>query len=604
MINNCINTFQYWIDNRNINIAFLLVKEFPLVFNKKQLNSIHKILAYIEKDNNNNINIKLIHLFFSGIIQNFEKGLEYFFLSTIDKKNSDYNLEHTDTITKMLSYKYTNNIGINLSEMEYDVLVSYFTSIIQSDDFLKWNINHQFRFLSAITSIFMFERPFVFKKLCNLLGRIFNIYLQNIKNNPYVFMSLYDGLRMLFWKAREQPYRYVIHFDEAITKPYAKYLDQYHNQFKHLQRSKKKEIKNVCFMLTNTYCVPGYSPAYLLKTIHKAHYDYGNSNIKFYLYSIGGFARDINHEYENSLKKANITIREFNSLINHEDYLKILNSANSDNIDVAIMNMNFSTQAFLFSAQIAPYQIYLNHGFSAFTPSNMDHCIWFNNEVVPQFLQEYTVANHYNITKIDYWKYYDTNIGAMNDELKQEKEKELLKYPINKIILGNMQSLERITKEFLEIIVAILQNNENIIFICCGSGDMHLINSYRDKHQLHNKLFTPGFINPHVYGHMIDIVMNTPFSSALSVLDFLVKGKIVVSFPKGTIEPIEIDKIGLIVSSDEEYIDVVSRLIRDKDFYKQIKNKINNNFNNYINSQSGVQDFENLMIDLYEKSIS
>jgi hypothetical protein len=592
-----------WVDDGSIDSNLLLAKEFPLTYNKQQLENIHQILLFIENKDKNNVKVKLVHLFFSGLIQNFEKGLKYFLIDTINKSDDNSNIKQVEIILQIISISYKENIKINLSDREYTIIVSYFLLIINSNEFLKWDISSQFMFLGLINRLFLLERPYIFKTLCQSLGKVFNIYLQNIKNNPFAFMDLYDGFRMLFWKSREKPYEYVIYFDEIITKPYVKYLEKYQEKYKHLKRAKKEKIKNVCYMLTNTYCTTGYAPAYLLKTIHKAHYDYGSSDIKFYLYSIGGFDRDVNNEYKTSLEEANITIREFPPLRSHKNYLEILKYANKDNIDVAILNMNFSTQTFLFSAQIAPYQIYLNHGFSAFTPSNIDHNIWFDNEVVPQCLKEYVHNNDYLITKIDYWKYYDINTGIINDDLKNKKEEELLKYPKNKTILGNMQSLERINESFLDIVVEVLQNSENTIFICCGGGDMSLLNKYINKYQLQNRLFAPGFVNPHLYGHIINIVMNTPFSSALSVLDFLVKGKIVISFAKTsiTIEPISIDKIGLIVHSPQEYIDIVLKLTNDIEFYKKIKNKISNNFKNYINSKSGVQDFENLMDNLSKK---
>ena len=272
----------------------------------------------------------------------------------------------------------------------------------------------------------------------------------------------------------------------------------------------------------------------------------------------------------------------------------------SDNIDILIGLHTRVEYIFLYATRTAPIQIYWYHSSNA----------QYNIKGIDKRITHGGIPNN-----ADY-KFNEFILSRDYSEYKSNKFKETVleirkKLPTNSVILGSIGRLVKVdSKEYLDMVFKILENNDNCIYLACGEGDKNNIQkAVKDRKLEHRFIFT-GMIDPSIYNKVIDIYLNTfPSSSGESLNEYIAAGGVpVILLPKEhpAIEEIfqnEWDKKYERIHSfsKEDYFLLANELIKNKKIREKLSQE---NINRFLDESLSMKNSSNSFINILNKLIT
>ncbi len=190
-----------------------------------------------------------------------------------------------------------------------------------------------------------------------------------------------------------------------------------------------------------------------------------------------------------------------------------------DEIDILIGLHTRVEYIFLYATRTVPIQIYWYHS------SNSQYDI---KGIDYRIKHGFIGAKEESINNIKFLQFPDY---ISKEQLSAKIDKQLIislrnSYPKNTIILGTIGRLVKLENdEYLNLIIKVMKENKNTIYLACGAGDKNLIiEKIKDKEVL-KRWFFPGYVNSLLYSNIIDIWPNTfPNNQGLSTLEAVAKG--------------------------------------------------------------------------------
>lgn len=206
-----------------------------------------------------------------------------------------------------------------------------------------------------------------------------------------------------------------------------------------------------------------------------------------------------------------------------------------DKIDVLISpNNGYGICDLVLAARPAPLQLFWSHGNFAYDAPCIDKKITHicgNQEKITHFGREFfgvpvkMDANFYN-PPVDF-------IAVKNHKKNFTKN---LPDPEHAVILGSIGRLVKSQSDaFLRVLVEILRQNKNTVFLACGGGNFAKIlekieffcADSRDFSKISSRVFAPGYVDSALFGHVIDFWADSfPSQHGESRIEFAAKDKL------------------------------------------------------------------------------
>jgi hypothetical protein len=365
-------------------------------------------------------------------------------------------------------------------------------------------------------------------------------------------------------------------FNERVEKPASRFYKEWGEERK-LTKAKStisNTKKKIAFLIDRAII---NSPMIVVYSLLKSLIDNKefSKDYEIYVYSMNYIDKHLeDKELIDDLTKLGIKFFTPNDLFIGQGYyyphiekaLLLRSVIIEDGIDYLIGGGGYDISIFLFATRSAPKQMFWSHGNCVSDLKGIDKRI----SHFPQECKEW----EWKIFDLPIEKEFYTGTPEEKEQGKALKESLLKTYGKDTIILGTIGRYVKLdSDEYLKVLAKIMKQNPNTIYLACGAGDEYGIREKIKKYEIDDKRFVfAGMVNPHIFGWAIDIWPDTfPLGQGLSKDEFIVKGKPVAFHIKR--EDVKYGTFAnekFVASSDEEYIQLVNRLIADEDFKKEV----------------------------------
>lgn len=451
----------------------------------------------------NTQDMSMNNIFLTFILKQFQDKTEF------DKnreeclqKISDYD-GMQDIFTNFRYVKYT------YKPQEFKIYVQIQAKLLFKDDFFDLDIIQQkkniYKFFYATNYAFDFFEDF--KEMYFILQPL---YLKAMElNQDELVMYLYYPLQFS-WNGVAQTQEEHKYFNDEVERPLEKYvkntlIDKYKlkpNTRKINPNQKKIKVALLVHRILNL------SVNAVMMSLLEAIKKNPDKQYEFIVYDMNVMELMGSETYKvDELKQLGFKYVDLHSKFHDNTYafysimekaLKVRKLLIEDKIDILIGYHNRAEYNFLFTSRTAPKQIYWSHGNNEYDLENID-------KRISHFSPKNTIFDFeiFNMP-VDISR-YDPYV----DISKVEKAKQ--SYSQDSFILGYIGRLVKIDRqEYLESVAEIIKQNPHTIYLACGAGEQKGIKEKISRLGIENRFYFTGHIDPHIYGHVIDLFLS-PF---------------------------------------------------------------------------------------------
>lgn len=370
-------------------------------------------------------------------------------------------------------------------------------------------------------------------------------------------------------------------FDEDFTRPMSRHYIQLSsslaNPSEHSGAKKKIAFVRDRLVYNSTHKVEFT----IIKTLMED--EEFSSLYDLYMYSVGHIEIELdNREIVTEYEKLGVDVRVIPDVwyskgyyYDHLEKAKIIrNDMIREGIDIMIGTVgNNNVIDFLFATRTAPQQMYWSHGNFTYDIDGIDIRITHSDEAItPLGLRE---GFEYRF----FFAPYDLSAlrgNALEATIVEERQK----YPSDTIILGSIGRIVKLENDaYLEAVAEIMRRNSKTIYLACGSGESAFVRARLKRLGIEERFYFTGFVDPHLYGHLIDLYLDTfPMGSGEALNEYLAKEKIAVILLQQDHPVIrELFALGKEKSyqrihayNRDDYIELADRILNDPD----LRNKL------------------------------
>lgn len=402
-----------------------------------------------------------------------------------------------------------------------------------------------------------------------------------------------------------------LEFNEKVERPYTAKIQEWFPELETSFPEKTSKRLHLGFVLDR---IVGHSPFRVLYALLLGLQSRKDVPFDIYLYDTDYI--ELGGSFDTNLVKKVQTLNlHYRALTEHltdgddgvqyahlNSCLALRELVQQDEIDVLMMPSSREHFSFLFATRTAPLQVFFSFGNYQYDVPGIDVRIalgWSgqktrNLEGRPFYLLPSRMLPQ-----------------ELNPELTADQLTEMRQVKASfqgKKVIGTIGRLVKIDNDdFLTMIIQILTQQQNAVFLACGRGEIEPIQERLRKlengPEIMDRFYFGGHVNPHVYGPVYDVFINTfPFTAGLSLLEVMAKGVPVVSVYQETWAEI----LGMLPSASmtdtaEDCVEKVIQLLDDPQVFDTLQKECKLKVEEFLNLESGAEGFVELVHNLWEK---
>lgn len=335
------------------------------------------------------------------------------------------------------------------------------------------------------------------------------------------------------YETQEQWKKFCEEIDKPACEVYAHFAKEQNLACLPAQKSQKKRVIGILRdrLVENSPYKVEYS--FLKQILNNSEFKQ-NYTIKLYVMNLlekSENSQSVIKSYEGLGIEVVDVVSEYNQKGFYNSHLQKALALNAkikqDNVCYLISpNNGYGISDFVLSARSAPYQIFWSHGNFVYDIPNLDSRITHicGNEARVQregfeFVGIPTVMDTH---------FYNPFVP---EELIVSHR---ARFPKNAMILGTIGRLVKINSlPYLQIVVRIMKEFPQSIYLACGSGNIQEIEEKLKKilgeeyKEFMQRFYFCGYVNSAIYGHIIDFWLDSfPMEQGESRIEYVAKGKL------------------------------------------------------------------------------
>jgi hypothetical protein len=256
----------------------------------------------------------------------------------------------------------------------------------------------------------------------------------------------------------------------------------------------------------------------------------------------------------------NIVVRRFVTGLTSERIRALAEAITADGIDILITDFNLALPTVLFERRVAPIQILYQVAIPCWPLANIDAA--FRTDFYDPRLDGFDPESCLE-TGEGRWDHPEYAPAPDTTTIAAERSR----FPEARSLIGTYVRFIKITGEFLAILADLLTRHPQLVIVLGGLGDARHIRDFIAARGLAGRLvLADEWVDGHIWGYMLDVFLDTfPLEGGLAAIEVMAKGKPVVAMRSAHTEH---ERLPMLIADDAGgYVELVSRLIEDREFY-------------------------------------